>query len=167
ERVALITLGLLDRCRQRCGDSLRIVLFDFRQHTGMCSHGDRVPELFRGFGRARGEHGHAAAVLAHDPPGFFHSALLVRSDGEPEVPCVDIGTVLGQYDFRAGCRDSFHTDRDFHWSLLSRDGSIRRPRHAFIRSSSGSNIGVRPTLATVAGYRSPMYSTNNRVPPVA
>src|SRR5699024_5760003 len=94
---------------------------------GMRTHRDRIPQLLRSILRSRGEHGDAAAVFADDPNRFLHGALLVRADREPEVTRVDIGAVLGQYDLRTGGRDSFHTDRDFHWSLLSRGGTCTVP----------------------------------------
>ncbi len=87
-----------------------------------------------------------------DPHGFLDGALLVRRDGEAEVQRADLLRVVGEHDLPAGDRDALDADEDLHERILA---------------LSGSKIGVEPTMSTVTGYSSRMYSTASFAPTCA
>src|SRR5262249_23044038 len=76
-------------------------------------------------------------------------ALLVRADGEAEVPRLDRLLVGREHDAAAGDRHALDADQD---------------PHARTRAFSGSNSGVEPARATVTGKRCPRYSTESCSP---
>jgi len=114
----------------------------------------RVPELLERLGRAETQHDGLAAGFLDKAHGRLDRALLVRTDGEPEVLAVDGAGVLGQGDPAGHGGDALDADEDLH-------------RHARMRWFSGSKSGRAPTTAIVTGYRSAKYSTNSLPPSTA
>ena len=75
-------------------------------------------------------------MLLDQPDRLLGPALLVRADGEAEVPGLDRALVVGQRRLAAGERDPLDADEDVHDRT---------------RLLSGSNSGVESAEATVTG----------------
>ena len=149
-------LVLADGVHDRRGRGLGVPLLPAGDEVDRARDADRhrVAKLLERLGRAEGEDHGLAAVLLDEAHGLLDRALLVRADGEPEVPGVDRAAVLGEGDPAGDRRDALDADQDLHL----RPGCGR---------FSGSNSGRAPTTATVTGYSSAKYCTNSLVPSTA
>ena len=138
ERPALALVGadrVEDRARGRLG--IPFLAVDNEVDGAVDAQRHRVPQLLFGFRRPQGEDDRLAPVRLDEPDRLLDAALLVRADGEAEVPGLDRLRVVGRA--RSARRSS---------APASRTTSTLHDR---ILVFSGSKIGREPTTSTVTG----------------